>query len=222
MRRSIADQLKLTTAALTAERGYEATSLAAIRTKAKVSNGSLYHFFPEGREGIYLALYEDLLAARTAVIQTIPAEDREPAEAIRALAEALVAFAAAHPADSAVLMMLESFVWSPDRREAARKAAAAARDAIAGWAEPLMASGKMKRLSPDLIHALLLGPIEAYIRTAIGPGSVAANTEQVTALADAVWLAVRKYQEPAKEAAQPPPPPRRQGKIADTKRPRGI
>jgi AcrR family transcriptional regulator len=45
------------------ERGYEATTVAAILDRAGMARGALYHYFPDGKAQIFAAVYDDVDAA---------------------------------------------------------------------------------------------------------------------------------------------------------------
>ena len=173
------------------ERGYDATTVEEIRQRCGASNGSFYHVFPSKRDVAvalfvdYSRLYADHLSSAVAAARTARAFvvsvstfairwafEEEPAFA--AVAESLFVPEIMSRAD----VELDSIV---DRmRELVR-------EHFEKWSD----RGALKRVPVDLLHPVLFGPAEAYVRqrlhgrTSLDPDA-AADT-----LSDLVWKAVR-------------------------------
>jgi AcrR family transcriptional regulator len=69
-----------------ARRGYDGASVAEIAEEAGFSHGAVYSNF-EGKEDLFLALYEQWVAERVAEIEAVWAAGGAPAERARAAAE---------------------------------------------------------------------------------------------------------------------------------------
>ncbi|BET59089.1 MULTISPECIES: TetR/AcrR family transcriptional regulator [Geobacter] len=90
-------ELILTTAlGLFADRGYFATSVHDIRHAAGLSIGCLYHHF-DGKEAIARAIYDDLLAQMTDVVETAAASQPTVKDRCRAIVAALFSLAETDP-----------------------------------------------------------------------------------------------------------------------------
>lgn len=94
---------------LFAERGYFATSIHDIRRSAGLSTGSIYHHF-DGKEAIARAIYDNLLARMSSIVEGAAAEHTTAREKCRAIIESLFALAETEP-------LLVSFVLHAKHRD---------------------------------------------------------------------------------------------------------
>lgn len=78
------------------ERGFFATSVHDIRRTAGLSIGSIYHHFPS-KEAVAQALYDDLVARMTALVESACNEHQTVRDRSRAVAEQLCQAALASP-----------------------------------------------------------------------------------------------------------------------------
>lgn len=174
---------------LLTQRGYEATTVEAIRKASGVSIGSIYHHFG-GKEGIAAALYLDALRDYQAGFLAALQGRHGARTGIEAAVRFDVDWIAANP-DAARLLLAD--------REA--RAAAAATDdlratnraffsAVQAWMAPRAARGEIRRLDPDLFEALVLGPSHAYARHHLAGRATTPLATARRALAAAAWAAV--------------------------------
>jgi AcrR family transcriptional regulator len=92
-------------AELTAERGYGATKIADVVSRAGVARKTLYDNFA-GKEELFLAAFETTVAEAREVVETAcAAAPSGDAVAVRAALEALVEFIAANPAQARMCMV---------------------------------------------------------------------------------------------------------------------
>jgi AcrR family transcriptional regulator len=95
-------------------RGYERASIAEIADEAGYSHGAVYSNF-EGKEDLFLALYEQWVAGRIADIEATWSQDATLAERARAVADEFMHWLASDPAP--FLLRLEFAVRAAHDRE---------------------------------------------------------------------------------------------------------
>ncbi len=66
------------------ERGYDATSVSAILAEAKMARGGLYHHFPDGKQGLFLAVVDEIDNGLHSGLGAIVESDRTSVEKILA------------------------------------------------------------------------------------------------------------------------------------------
>jgi len=84
-----------TAAKLFAERGYDGTSMSELTEATGLAAGGLYHYI-EGKDGLLIAICDELLEPLLEQARAIAAEGAPPVEQLRALVGAWVAHVVAH------------------------------------------------------------------------------------------------------------------------------
>ena len=175
-----------TACALFRRQGYAATGLAELLTRCGAPKGSLYHYFPDGKEGVAVAAMQAAGAALETMLKTLAAADSPPGELVLAYGRLLASrleqsdFRDGCPVGT---VMLEAAPIS-------QKITAAGRHAFAAWAAVL--SGKLQatgassaradELADFTISALEGALILARVRKSAAPVLQAA--EQLRSLYD--------------------------------------
>lgn len=169
--------------------GVEATTIEQLRAAAGISTGSLYHHFGS-REGLVVALYDDLLAQyRTAVT----------AELVRhsGIRELLDGFVTAHIDWAMQNPMAERFLSGHRHHRSLKDAEGRLQDDTADFIRPLLRrvrpaieSGALKPLPPELLLSLVIGPVQTWLRLHRS-GSTRLNPDVAARqLSDLIWEAV--------------------------------
>ena len=162
-----------------------ALSLDEIRRAAGVSVGALYHHFPD-KSALVDALYVELIERSQAEILATLRAHPGAEDGIRAVVRWYLGWIADHRAAAALLLG-----HRPD--------SAALRDAnrrffaeTTAWWDTHAHYGTVRHLSPDLVHALWLGPAHDYARHWLA-GHVSGDPHTVAeTLADAAWHALKE------------------------------
>lgn len=135
-------------AELSAERGYGATKIADVVSRAGVARKTLYDNFA-GKEELFQAAFETTLTeAREAVETACEAVPGGDGAAVRAGLEALLRFIAAHPAQ-ARMCMVEALSASPAIAAGYEETIHAFVDLLRGWAP--RAPGRPATLEETLV-----------------------------------------------------------------------
>ncbi len=138
-------------AELTAERGYGATKIADVVSRAGVARKTLYDNF-SGKEELFLAAFETAVAeARESVEAACRAVAAVNGEGVEAGLEALLEFLAAHPAQ-ARMCMVEALSATP-------ATAAQYERALQGFVELLRDGAPAAQDRPNTLEETLVGGV---------------------------------------------------------------
>jgi AcrR family transcriptional regulator len=173
-----------------ARKGYAATSIDDVRRASGASVGSIYHHFGSKEElaaGIHVdavrRYQEGFLAALTGEAQAeagVKAVVRFHLAWVRRNRR-LAGFMFARQ-EAAVLRQAE-----PGLRELNRRFAADA----GAWVEPYVRSGAIRRLPPDVLFALLIGPSQELSRLWLAGRTETDPDRAAALLADSVWSSLQ-------------------------------
>lgn len=169
--------------------GVEATTIEQVREAADISTGSLYHHFGS-REGLVVALYEDLLEQyRTAITAALVRQS--------GIRELLDAFVTTHIGWAMQNPMAERFLSGHRHHRSLKDAEGRLQDDTADFIRPLLRrikpaidSGVLKALPPELLLSLVVGPIQAWLRLHRSGSSQLNSDAAARQLSDLIWEAV--------------------------------
>ncbi len=170
-------------------KGFEATTLEDIRARSGASTGSIYHLF-RGKEHIAGVLFaESLRSYQSGQIEAIRA-GATAEEAVKAAVTYYLRWVEAQPDLARFLLVTpKSKLESAVRDELLAMNRAFLRaigEAVAGFVR----AGALRRLSPDLFSALVMGPSHEFARSWLAGTARATMDEAVPVLADAAYRAV--------------------------------
>jgi AcrR family transcriptional regulator len=204
---------------LVGRHGLAELSMDELATQAGVSRATLYRLFP-GKEALFAELVRSFSPFEpiAAVLKTMG--ERPPAQVIPAVAQAMAAAMDGHI--GLLLQLLFEFTRHPDpdgSRATSERAVQGMRTLplVAGYLDQQMATGRLRRMDPDLAMQALVGPIvmNLLVRTSAASPSdagrgVAVPLEGVVDQLVAIWLrAMATDQQAAPQpAASTPPRPR--------------
>jgi AcrR family transcriptional regulator len=146
------------------EVGYEKTTIARIRERSDVTNGALFHHFPN-KEAIADALYVDAISSfQEGLWQLLGRRPRSVRVAVRDTLSHQLRWIAANQDRARFLYARGHVDWdSPSAAELAalnRKLA----DAYREWMAPLVESGQLRPMSIVMLGAIVGGPAHAIAR----------------------------------------------------------
>jgi len=160
--------------------------MAHIRAKSGASTGSIYHFFP-GKGAIAEALLREAIAGWSAFS---PSPTQSAQDQIKTSVSGLVLWGLANPASARFLDEVRSLASHDPELESLATFLSSGQDAAAAAFAQMQSSGAVRKLPFPIAHALMLGPVYSYLRTATvtQPG----EAQRIAALfADAAWQAVK-------------------------------
>lgn len=143
--------------------GFEAATVAAIRTRARASNGSFFHVFGSKKElagALFLEVLRHYHAAVLAALDPVP--DAE--QGIDRLIRAHLDWVATCRREARYLFEISRSEWTEDIRDAQRAQNARLADGIERWRAPLVASGELLPMTPVMFISQLIGPAQVFCR----------------------------------------------------------
>jgi AcrR family transcriptional regulator len=195
--------LKASLACFLAE-GIPGTSIARIRARSGVTTGSIYHFF-QGKEDIALALCAEGLRSWAEAVAAVPRAGT-PEQVIRAMVSGAIDWALANGDMHRFLLQGEALAPVVSQRSDLVDVMMAARLTQERILRDLTAKGAIRPLAWDLSRAIILGPVESYLRVRAQGGAAATPEEAKEHLGDAAWAALRSDEQPVTPPRLPPKP----------------
>jgi AcrR family transcriptional regulator len=168
-----------------ATQGYATTTLADIRERAGASTGSIYHHFTNKAE-IAAELY--LVGVRSTQENGLRAlaTQTDVEGGVKALVISYLDWVRDHPKFARFLFaMRHADFMKPVEPKLARMNRATRRTANA-WFEGHMASGELPKLAPDLLRAVVYGPVSYFSRRMLEIDASAMDLER--ALCKSRWI----------------------------------
>jgi AcrR family transcriptional regulator len=143
--------------------GFEGATVAAIRTRARASNGSFFHFFASKKELAGTLFLEILQRYHTAMLTAL--EPRLGArEGIDRLIRAHLDWVVNNRREARYLFEISRSEWADDVREAQRAQNARLSDGLERWRAPLVARGQLLGMTPLMFISQVIGPAQVFCR----------------------------------------------------------
>lgn len=177
-------------------RGYDASTMQAIREQAGISNGSLFHFF-RSKEALGAALYQEgILSYQQGLLETLQAHSADAASGIPALVTYHLQWVEKNVQLSRFLFERGHPDWGPDHIEAIRTANTRTYQSLGNWLTALMQSGQLRQQPLAVAVALLQGSTLSLSRAWLedaGPGKL---SRHAIPLANSLCAALGHKSEP--------------------------
>lgn len=157
--------------AVFAEKGYEGATVDEIAERAEFGKGTIYNYFPDGKDALFFALLQELVIARLhRVIQESFADPDElstPAGARAAFHRFITSLLEHHrDKDDAQLMFMREghrTVFDADRSAALAEHFNAVFDALVVPIEAAVAAGALRPLPARPVAHLIMGNVRGYL-----------------------------------------------------------
>jgi AcrR family transcriptional regulator len=143
--------------------GFEGATVAAIRTRARASNGSFFHFFESKKElagTLFLEVLQRYHAAILAAIETTS----DAQQGIRRLIHAHLDWVVNNRREARYLFEISRSEWTETVRDAQRAQNSRLAEGIERWRAPLIASGVLLPMTPTLFVSQIIGPAQIFCR----------------------------------------------------------
>jgi AcrR family transcriptional regulator len=143
--------------------GFEGATVAAIRTRARASNGSFFHFFGSKKElagTLFLEILQRYHAAMLAALDQSCGAREGVARLIRAHLDWVVD----NRREARFLFEISRSEWSDDIRGEQRAQNTRLADGIERWRAPLLARGELLSMSTTLFISQIIGPAQSFCR----------------------------------------------------------
>src|SRR5882724_645233 len=143
--------------------GFEGATVATIRTQARASNGSFFHFFGSKKELAGTLFLEVLQRYHAAVLAAIDASADAP-QGIGRLIRAHLDWVVNNRREARYLFEISRSEWTEAVRDAQRNQNARLTEGIQRWRAPLMAGGELLPMTPTLFFSQIIGPAQIFCR----------------------------------------------------------
>ncbi len=176
--------------ALMLERGFDATSMAQVRQRARVSNGSLFHHFPSKLalvRGVYARALSDYHAS---LLEGLGSSVTAQA-GVEGLVRRHVAWVLRAPGAARVLSELRAFTHAPGESPVWAAPNRAGFAALQGWISRQVTAGELRALPFEVWLALVFAPVLQLTSAWARAARPAVSRSVRDALASAAWNAVR-------------------------------
>jgi AcrR family transcriptional regulator len=143
--------------------GFEGATVAAIRSLARTSNGSFFHFFGSKKElagTLFLEILQRYHASMVASLDPQPGAREGIARLIRAHLDWVVN----NRREARFLFEISRAEWSEDVREAQRSENSRLAAGVERWRSPLIARGELFPMSATLFFSQIVGPAQVFCR----------------------------------------------------------
>jgi AcrR family transcriptional regulator len=143
--------------------GFEGATVAAIRARARASNGSFFHFFASKAELAGSLFLEVLQRYHAAVLAAIEPGLGAP-EGIGRLIRAHLDWVVNDRREARFLFEISRSEWTEQVRAAQRVVNSRLADAIESWRAPLIARGELLPMTPAVFFSQIIGPAQIFCR----------------------------------------------------------
>jgi AcrR family transcriptional regulator len=143
--------------------GFEGATVAAIRGRARASNGSFFHFFGSKKELAGTLFLEVLQRYHAAVLTAIDTSSCAQ-EGIGRLIGAHLDWVMNNRREARFLFEISRSEWTEDLREAQRAQNSRLTEGIEKWRAPLIARGELLPMTSTLFFSQIIGPAQIFCR----------------------------------------------------------
>jgi AcrR family transcriptional regulator len=143
--------------------GFEGATVAAIRTRARASNGSFFHCFGSKKE-LAGTLFLDVLQGYQAAILAAIDPALGAQDGIARLIRAHLDWVVNNRRKARYLFEISRSEWTEEVRDAQRAQNVRLSDGIEGWCAPLIARDELLPMTATLFFSQIIGPAQIFCR----------------------------------------------------------
>ena len=161
--------------------GFEGATVAAIRTRARASNGSFFHFFGSKKELAGTLFLEILARYHLAVIAAVD-KSCTAREGVARLIRAHLEWVVNSRREARYLFEISRSEWTEEIRGAQRTQNSRLAEAVQRWRAPLVERGELLPMSSSLFFSQIVGPAQIFCRAWLSGRDRADPREQADVL----------------------------------------
>lgn len=180
------------------ERGYTETSMSHIRKRARASTGSIYHHF-RSKDRLAAAVYLDgIRSYQEGFLDALEAHD-QAREGIRAVIRYHLKWVQENADWARFLFQQRHAEFMGEKEEEFEALNEEFFGRASRWFIVQIEAGNLRRLQPDVLVSLLIGPCQEYARQFLSGRSCSEPEQAAEKLGNAVWRALGAPPEAALE-----------------------
>ena len=161
--------------------GFEGATVAAIRTRARASNGSFFHFFGSKKE-LAGTLFLEILGRYHASVLAGVTEPCGAQEGVRRLIRAHLDWVVNNRREARYLFEISRSEWTEEVRGAQRERNSRLAEAVERWRAPLLARGELLPMTATLFFSQIIGPAQIFCRAWLSGRDRADPRDQIDTL----------------------------------------
>jgi AcrR family transcriptional regulator len=161
--------------------GFEGATVAAIRTRARASNGSFFHFFGSKKE-LAGTLFLEILGRYHAAVLAGIAEPSGAQEGVRRLIVAHLDWVVNNRREARYLFEISRSEWTEEVRGAQREQNSRLAEAVERWRAPLLERGELLPMTATLFFSQIIGPAQIFCRAWLSGRDRADPRDQIDTL----------------------------------------
>ena len=158
--------------------GFEGATVAAIRTRARASNGSFFHFFGS-KKALAGTLFLEILARYHAAVIAALDEPCGAREGVARLIRAHLGWVVNSRRQARYLFEISRSEWTEEIRGAQRAQNSRLADAVERWRAPLVARGELLPMTSSVFFSQIIGPAQIFCRAWLSLLSQFLSTREV-------------------------------------------
>jgi AcrR family transcriptional regulator len=166
--------------------GYEKTTIADIKTRAKVSTGSIYHHF-SSKEQLFAELYLDAIRETQASSLRALRRAKSAEQGVRALVGSYLRWVSREPEKAVFLLTMRRAEFMDGVETELEAVNQELRTALAEWTDQYVRAGELSLAKTDVLMALLIGPSEDFARRWLRGKTSTSLREAADLLGEASW-----------------------------------
>lgn len=161
--------------------GFDGATVAAIRTRARASNGSFFHFFASKKELAGTLFLEILQSYHAAMISSVN-EVCGAREGVARLIHAHLDWVVTNRREARFLFEISRSEWVEEVRGAQRAENSRLAEGIARWRASRLARGELLPMSAPVFLSQIIGPAQIFCRAYLSGRNRDDPREQAEAL----------------------------------------
>jgi AcrR family transcriptional regulator len=161
--------------------GFEGATVAAIRTRARASNGSFFHFFGSKKE-LAGTLFLEILGRYHASVVAGVTEPCGAQEGVKRLIRAHLDWVVNNRREARYLFEISRSEWTEEVRGAQREQNSRLAQAVERWRAPLLARGELLPMTATLFFSQIIGPAQIFCRAWLSGRDRADPRDQIDVL----------------------------------------
>ncbi|MCA6113414.1 TetR/AcrR family transcriptional regulator [Bradyrhizobium sp. WSM 1738] len=143
--------------------GFEGATVAAIRSHARASNGSFFHFFGSKKE-LAGTLFLEILGRYHAAIIAAVDESCDAREGVARLIRAHLEWVVSSRREARYLFEISRSEWTEEVRGAQRAQNSRLAESVERWRAPLVARGELLPMTSLVFFSQIIGPAQIFCR----------------------------------------------------------
>lgn len=179
--------------------GFEGATVAAIRTRARASNGSFFHFFGSKKE-LAGTLFLEILGRYHASVLRAIAEPCDAEVGVRRLIRAHLDWVVNNRREARYLFEISRSEWTEEVRGAQRAQNSRLAEAVERWRAPLLERGELLPMTATLFFSQIIGPAQIFCRAWLSGRDRADPRDQIETLIACAIRAVVAPNKPGETA----------------------